>query len=376
MALYVETVVQDVDIEGLLDGLEGQARAERAELIQWLIDKGFTIEQIRAEVAPMLLPAGRIVGNDGVYVSARRICEETGIDLEFLEAIQRALGLPRADDPDALVHLRADSEAAARAGTFVDMGLSREQVISVSRVLGQGLAQTAEAMRQVVLEAVIQPGATELHLAQAYEGVVRQVSPLLGPLCDDVLRVQLRHTLETEAVSVAERATGTIPGARDISVAFADLVGFTRLGEAVPPEELESLASRLSNLARDVVEPPVRFIKTIGDAVMFVSTDPVPLLRTALALLAAAEKFHDFPQLRVGIASGRAVSRAGDWFGSPVNVASRVTGAARPGAVLVSESARDAIASAAGFDWSFAGARHLKGVKGEVKLYRAREPVD
>ena len=376
MALYVETVVQDVDIEGLLDGLEGQARAERAELIQWLIDKGFTIEQIRAEVAPMLLPAGRIVGNDGVYVSARRICEETGIDLEFLEAIQRALGLPRAEDPDALVHLRADSEAAARARTFIDMGLSREQVISVSRVLGQGLAQTAEAMRQVVLEAVIQPGATELHLAQAYEGVVRQVSPLLGPLCDDVLRVQLRHTLETEAVSVAERATGTIPGARDISVAFADLVGFTRLGEAVPPEELESLASRLSNLARDVVEPPVRFIKTIGDAVMFVSTDPVPLLRTALALLAAAEKFHDFPQLRVGIASGRAVSRAGDWFGSPVNVASRVTGAARPGAVLVSESARDAIASAAGFDWSFAGARHLKGVKGEVKLYRAREPVD
>jgi adenylate cyclase len=376
VALYVETVAQHVDIEGLLDGLEGQARAERAELIQWLIDKGFTIEQIRAEVAPMLLPAGRIVGNDGVYVSARRICEETGIDLEFLEAIQRALGLPRADDPDALVHLRADSEAAARARTFVDMGLSREQVISVSRVLGQGLAQTAEAMRQVVLEAVIQPGATELHLAQAYEGVVRQVSPLLGPLCDDVLRLQLRHTLETEAVSVAERAAGTIPGARDISVAFADLVGFTRLGEAVPPEELESLASRLSNLARDVVTPPVRFIKTIGDAVMFVSTDPVPLLRTALALLAAAEKFHDFPQLRVGIASGRAVSRAGDWFGSPVNVASRVTGAARPGAVLVSESARDAIASAEGFDWSFAGARHLKGVKGEVKLYRAREPVD
>jgi adenylate cyclase len=376
VALYVETVAQDVDIEGLLDGLEGQARAERAELIQWLIDKGFTIEQIRAEVAPMLLPAGRIVGNDGVYVSARRICEETGIDLEFLEAIQRALGLPRADDPDALVHLRADSEAAARARTFIDMGLSREQVISVSRVLGQGLAQTAEAMRQVVLEAVIQPGATELHLAQAYEGVVRQVSPLLGPLCEDVLRVQLRHTLETEAVSVAERAAGTIPGARDISVAFADLVGFTRLGEAVPPEELESLASRLSNLARDVVAPPVRFIKTIGDAVMFVSTDPVPLLRAALALLAAAEKFHDFPQLRVGIASGRAVSRAGDWFGSPVNVASRVTGAARPGAVLVSESARDAIASAEGFDWSFAGARHLKGVKGEVKLYRAREPVD
>jgi adenylate cyclase len=77
--------------------------------------------------------------------------------------------------------------------------------------------------------------------------------------------------------------------------------------------------------------------------------------------------------LRVGLASGLAVSRAGDWFGSPVNVASRITGVARPDAVLVSESTRDAIGSAEEFSWSFAGARHLKGVKGEVKLYRARE---
>src|SRR5215212_3974981 len=374
VAVYVEAVAEDFDLEasGLLDGLEGNARAERAELIEWLVGKGFTAEQIRGAVAPMLLPAGRLVGDDGVYVSARQICEETGIDLELLEAIQRAIGFPRAEDPDALVHLRVDGEAAARAKVFIEMGLSRDQVISVSRVLGQGLAQTAEVMRQVVLEAIIEPGATELQLAQAYEGVVQQVSPLLGPLCDDVLRAQLRHTLETEAVNAVERAAGTIPGARDISVAFADLVGFTRLGEAVPPEELESLASRLSNLARDVVAPPVRFIKTIGDAVMFVSTDPMALLRTALALLAAAEKYDDFPQLRVGIASGQAVSRAGDWFGSPVNVASRVTGAARPGAVLVSESTYDAIGRADDFDWSFAGARHLKGVKGAVKLFRAR----
>jgi adenylate cyclase len=373
-AVYVVAVAKEFDLEasGLLDGLEGKARDERAELIDWLLGRGFTVEQIKGEVAPMLLPAGRIVGNDGRYVSANQICDETGIDPELLQAVQRALGLPRADDPDAAILLRADSEAAARAKIFIEMGLSREQVIAVTRVLGHGLAQTAEVMRQVVLEAVIHPGATELQLAEAYEGLVQRVGPLLGPLCDDVLRVQLRHTLETEAVSVAERAAGTLPGARNISVAFADLVGFTRLGEAVPPEELENLASRLSNLAHDIVSPPVRFIKTIGDAVMLVSTDPVALLRTTLELLVASEKYDDFPQLRTGLASGCAVSRAGDWFGSPVNVASRVTGVARPGTVLVSESVREAIGLADGFSWSFAGARHLKGVKGEVKLFRAR----
>jgi adenylate cyclase len=363
----------DVEASGLLDGLDGVARKERAELVEWLLGRGFTVEQIRGEVAPMLLPAGRIMGEDGVHVSTRQICEATGIDLELLESQLRALGLPRADDPDAPIHLRADSEVAARAKVFVDLGFSREQVITVTRVLSQGLAQTAEAMRQVVLEAVLQPGATELQIAQAYEVVVRDVAPLLGPLCEDMLRLQLRHTLETEAVNVAERAAGTLPGARHVGVAFADLVGFTRLGEALPPEELEGLASRLSELAREVVAPPVRFIKTIGDAVMFVSTDSVTLLRTALALIAAAEKYDDFPRLRVGLAAGCAVSRAGDWFGSPVNVASRVTGVARPGAVLVAESAREAIGSAEGFAWSFAGARHLKGVKGELRLFRARQ---
>ena len=169
------------------------------------------------------------------------------------------------------------------------------------------MAQTAEVMRQVVLEAVIEPGATELQIAKAYGELVQHVSPLLGPMAEDVLRLQLRHGLETEAVNVAERAAGKLPGAREVTVCFADLVGFTRLGEAVPPEELENLANRLSGLARDVASPPVRFIKTIGDAVMFVSTDAAALLRAALELSAAAEK-EDLPQLRVGLAAGSAVA--------------------------------------------------------------------
>lgn len=366
-----DTDIRAIEAAGLLAGLEGQARAERLELVEWLLGEGFTVEHIRSDYAPMLMVAGRIMGNDGAYVSARSICQETGVDLELLEDMQRALGLPRVDDPDAAVHLRADAEVAARAQVFLDAGFTRNQLIAVARVLGLGMAKTAEVMRQAVLETVIEPGATELQMAKSYSELVQRVSPLLGPLAEDVLRLQLRHGMETEAINAAERAAGKLPGARAVTVCFADLVGFTRLGEAVPPEELENLASRLSGLARDVASPPVHFIKTIGDAVMFVSTDAASLLRAALALLVAAEK-EDLPQLRVGLAAGSAVQRAGDWFGSPVNQASRVTAAARPGSVLVTESAREAIAGDDAFTWSFAGARHLKGVKGETKLFRAR----
>jgi adenylate cyclase len=179
--------------------------------------------------------------------------------------------------------------------------------------------------------------------------------------------------METEAVNAAERAAGQpLPGARQITVAFADLVGFTRIGEAVSAEELGHLANRLAVLARDITVPPVRFIKTIGDAVMFVCPDPLPMLDVVVKLMDTIDTDDDFPRLRAGVASGMAVSRAGDWFGSPVNVASRVTSVARPGTVLAADSVWEAIGDAGTFDGSFAGARRLKGIKNEVKLFRIR----
>jgi adenylate cyclase len=75
--------------------------------------------------------------------------------------------------------------------------------------------------------------------------------------------------------------------------------------------------------------------------------------------------------LRAGVARGEAIGRGGDWYGRPVNVASRLTGVARPGSVLTTESVHDEAEGA--FDWSFAGRKRLKGVKEPLPLFRARE---
>src|ERR1700754_2223099 len=169
--------------------------------------------------------------------------------------------------------------------------------------------------------------------------------------------------METEAVTTTERAEGVpLPGARLVTLAFADLVGFTRLGEAVPPEDLEKLAHRLTDLARDVAAPPVRYIKSIGGGGMLVSPDAAAMLVAVIDLVDAAEADGDLPSLRVGLATGMAVSRAGDWFGSSVNLASRITGTARPGTILVAEATREAIGDDDRFAWSFAGGRRLKGL--------------
>jgi adenylate cyclase len=155
-------------------------------------------------------------------------------------------------------------------------------------------------------------------------------------------------------------------------VGFADIVGFTRLGERVETHELGGLVVRLNDLVLETVTAPVRLVKTIGDAAMLVSPAAAPLVDTALALVEHAdEQGEEFPPLRAGLAGGVALSRGGDWYGRPVNLASRVTDVARSGSVLATKDVRDA-AGDERYKWSRAGMRQLKGFRERIPLYRAR----
>jgi adenylate cyclase len=367
----------DLESSGLLDELTGEDRIERAELIRWLLEQGISVEEIRQSFAPMLLAARRVLGDDGTYLSARQISEQVGIDIDELNRFQRASGQPQIDDPDALVFMRSDGDTAVHIKRFLDLGIDPDQLLTVVRVLTEGLSRAAEVMRSAALGPVFHPGVTELEIAKGTRDLVSAAAPLLGPMIQDMLLLQLRHSVEIDAVNASERRAGApLPGARMVAAAFADLVGFTRLGEELPPEGIELLANRLAGIAREVVVAPVRLIKTIGDAVMFVSSDAAELVDVMLALVDAAEADPLLPQLRVGVAYGSAVSRAGDWFGSPVNLASRVTSSARPGAILVAESAREQIGADDRFAWSFAGSRRLRGIQGEVKLHRVRRSAE
>ncbi|MBV9004355.1 MAG: adenylate/guanylate cyclase domain-containing protein, partial [Solirubrobacterales bacterium] len=83
-----------------------------------------------------------------------------------------------------------------------------------------------------------------------------------------------------------------------------------------------------------------------------------------------AAQAADLPSVRAGIARGPALVRAGDYFGRGVNLASRVTGIARPGSVLCTQDVRDAAGEE--FEWSSAGRHRLKGIGESLPLYRAR----
>ncbi len=365
---------QEIDFaaEGLLDGLEGSEREERLALLRQLAAQGVPLEELRRNVESgrlVFLLADRIIGGPR-SLTAEEVARRSGISIEFLLASRRAMGLP-IPEPGEAAFTDNDVEAARRSMVAADAGVSEEDLLELLRVLGRGLAQAAETMRALPLKLVLRAGISELELARHYGETVAQLYPMVDPLMSNILASHLRHATETEIVGAAERDGGRLPGSRQVAVGFADLVGFTRLGEEVPPDELGRLATRLEAIALEVATPPVRLVKTIGDAAMLASPDPSPLLEAALGLIEGAEaEGGDFPQLRAGAAFGAALARAGDWFGAPVNLASRITAVAHPGSLLVDGPLYEAVGN--GYRASFAGERRLKGIREPVALFRMR----
>ncbi|MFI5123139.1 MAG: adenylate cyclase regulatory domain-containing protein [Vicinamibacteria bacterium] len=363
----------DFQAEGLLDGLEGEPRAARAKLLAELAEDGVELDELRTAVAEdrlALLPVERILSGGGEPLTAAEVAGRAGVEPEFLKRDWRALGMALAED-DAAAYTEQDVEAAKRVQELLDAGVAEEGVLEVARLLGMTMSQLAAANRRLIADAFMHEGDTEYDVAKRFAAATRAFMPLIGETLSYVLALHLREQIRHDAFGLAELSAGRASPADQATICFADMVDFTQLGETLEPEALGTVTGRLGELAAAAVEPPVRLVKMIGDAAMMVGPEPAPVVEAALGLVeSAAAEGDEFPLLRAGLASGRALPRAGDWYGRPVNLASRVTGVARPGSVLATEDVREGLADS--YAWSYAGERRLKGIDDRVKLFRCR----
>jgi adenylate cyclase len=337
-----------------------------------LSDAGVEVEELKKAVDEdrlALLPVERVIGGD-CDMTPKDVADETGLDVDLLRKQWQALGLPRPEEDSQILSAR-DLEAAKQLKAFIDAGLPAEGILAVSRVMGEGMARTVDAVLDLAGQAFLKQGDNERDLGLRYAEAAKQLIPIMEEQLDYVFNLHMREGIRSDVVGATERATGKIPGSKEVAVAFADLVDFTKLGENLPPEDIGGVAGELAEMAAEVARGPVKLVKTIGDAAMLVSPENDALIDSVLELVARADEAPEgFPQLRGGIAWGSALNRGGDWYGRPVNVASRVTSVARPGSVLVTEEVREGLDD--DFTFSRAGKRKLKGVKGEVALFRAR----
>jgi adenylate cyclase len=368
VAVMREDAAMDFDAGGLLNGLEGEERAARRKLLERLHQDGFSeSELVRAvrENRLALLPVERVLG--GTYTAAE-LEERSALPEGTMARIRRQLGLPQ-PAPDDRVYGEDDVAAAESMKLFLDAGFAGERIDEITRVLGEGMARLAATIAASFVETFLEAGESEAEVALRFAELADQLTPAFAPILVAGFKAHLRDSVERGVLGLAELEAGDIAGAQDLAICFADLVGFTRLGGQVEVGELGTVAGRLASLAASVTVAPVRLVKTIGDAAMFVSPEPGALVKVALSLVDAFEA-EELPSLRAGIAFGPALVRAGDYYGNSVNLASRVTGVARPGSVLCTREVRDAAGDA--FQWSAAGRHRLKGVSGPTPLYRAR----
>jgi adenylate cyclase len=367
----------DFEAEGLLDGVEGEAREDRLQLLEQLHGEGVPLAELREAVAAgrlTLLPVERSIAGAGPRYTREEIAELSGADLGLLQRASAALGIPYPEAGERTL-TEADLGAAKRVKAFLDAGLPEDGIIQVARTIGMGTARVADANRELIRRTLMQPGDTERDLALRFAAAAEHMLPIFEPTLLYAQRAHLLEQIRRDVIGTADLESGELGATTEVSICFADLVGFTKLGEEIAPEELGLVAGRLEEMATAVAERPVRLVKTIGDAAMLVSTEAEAMTDAALRLVEATEQEgEEFPGLRAGIARGPALMQSGDYYGRSVNLASRITGIAKPGSVLVDRASREAAPEA--FDYSFAGERRLKGFEARSRLYRVRRNGD
>ena len=283
--------------------------------------------------------------------------------------IRRQHGLP-GPGADDRVFTDEDVEAAKSMKLFLDAGFADERVDEITRVLGEGMGRVAATIAASFVETFLEAGESEDEVALRFAELAEQLTPAFAPILVAAFNAHLRDSVQRGVLGLAELEAGDIAGAQDLAVCFADLVGFTRLGRAGRGRRAGDRGGAAGHPARRPdrgPRPPGQDDRRRRDVRQ--PQGRAPLVEVALRLVDAFED-EELPSLRAGIAFGPALQRAGDYFGNSVNLASRVTGVARPGSVLCTREIRDAASD--DFHWSSAGRHKLKGVSGPTPLYRAR----
>src|SRR5215210_6787436 len=278
-------VAIDYEAEGLLDGASD--RDARLELLRSLEDEGFSVEELREAAAQdrlALLPVERVLAGEGKLYTREELLEDTGLDGEFLDEAGRALGVP-IREPVERAMTGAELGASRMGKRLPHAGLAPEAFLELTAVMSRAMQNVAASFAWVFGEAMLRPGDTERDLGLRYAETLRNLGPLAAPTLQQMFNLRMREQMREAVISQAELQAGRLAGAQPITVGFVDIVGFTKLGEDVGPEDLGAVVRRFERAVGDATEPPVRLVKTIGDAAMLVAPEPGPVVATVVSLV-------------------------------------------------------------------------------------------
>jgi adenylate cyclase len=353
------------------------ARAQ-ARIVARLRERGHTLKAIRSATESGRLAFGYIedlLAEPADEVSLEESAAETGLEPALIERIFTTMGFPVG--AEGLKLTQEDLQFLRYGAAVLAAGFPLVAFLQLVRVYGQALAQISDAEVRLfhlyVHEPLMRDGVDGLEMAEEMEGLARETLPLASPIMDYVHQRYLGHFVEQDVVGHMEAELGegeTQLGRLKVAIAFADLAGYTKLTEEQGDEEAVSAVERFIEAVEATLPEDARIIKTIGDEVMIVGSDPAGLVDWAVGF---QELYDERPMPRIGMHFGETVYRDGDYYGRAVNLAARVAARAAGREVLVT---RPVLASAGPhLEFDLIGEVRLKGFSDPTELFLAR-PVD
>lgn len=272
------------------------------------------------------------------------IAEAVGMTVDEARVYWRALGFPDVGEEKAFTVW--DLEALRGVTDLVRDGtIDEEAAIQMVRALGRMTGRLAEWHVETLAEIIEETEAAGRGSGSRLTSSYRAAEKLL-PEFERLLIYAWRRKLAASVNRlVAAADVGASPLQAPLSVGFADLVSFTRLSRGLSVDELGRLVERFEATTNDVIFGfGGRVIKTLGDEVVFVADTPHDAAVIGCRLVAEIGDDTTLPDIRVGIATGPVVHRLGDVFGTPTNLAARLTALAERNVVLVDRETADALA--------------------------------
>lgn len=285
--------------------------------------------------------AGLILGGELTLTSAE-VARKGGLELEQGQRLWRALGFP--ETGDSVAYGEPDVAAMMTVGGAIESGvMDEETVFRMTRALGTTMARLADWQISTLVEQVehdVQGGKASNRLEAAI-GLARDAAPGFEHL---MIYAWRRHLAAAAARIEALGAADEELLSTTMTVGFADLSRFTSLSNGLDDNSLGALVENFETRCADIVTAHGgRVIKTLGDAVLFVTDDPRQGVRTALDLVRQIAMRAELPNICVGLATGSVISRLGDVYGPPVNLAARLSHVARSNRVLVDDATAEAV---------------------------------
>jgi adenylate cyclase len=285
-----------------------------------------------------------ILGEAPVY-SAADVAARTGVTIEQARRLWRALGFP--DRGVEVAFTAADAEAVSTLVGQVEAGnIDFDMAVNLTRAVGQTMARLADWEVATLVHRVQEIESGDNATGSRAIAGMRMIERMNEPFERLLVYVWRRHlaaaVTRVEALGAGMGADANDLQTTQMTVGFADIVGFTELSNELSEVRIGDLVELFESRCSDVVAGQHgRVIKTLGDGMLFVNADPIRAYDTAEGIIAVVGRDPRMPDVRVGLASGSVVMRLGDVFGPPVNLASRLTAVARRNRVIVDQATAD-----------------------------------